>query len=230
MSAHTIGASSKSLSDTAWDVGKGFYVRGMHAVYAVDNIQKASYCLILSVISTVVDLALFGRDDFLAVHCKHLQGYTGALLSRVASRLILVLNPLANIETCLIENDLLPMSNSYLNAWDMPQHLGQIILFQRTTIDKLYTSGDFLKRELGIRLFGLASGLVLTIIGVALTAFGALATIFALITFGCSPRVNAIASNNLRCIALVLNQPHQGIIGLFRPKHLVSSSLHYAPI
>lgn len=226
----TPDARPRGLFDIAWDIGKGLYERGEHAVYAVDNVQRAGYCLILSVISTVVDLALFGRDDFLANQCKGLQGHTGALLSEVTKHLIRALNPQAVIKNWTILDGYSvtnPTSNKwnshYLGSWAVPKHLEKIILSQQTTIDELYSS-NFLKRELGVRVFGLVSGLALTIMGVALTAFGALATIFALITFGYFPRVNAIAVNNLRCIALVLNQPHQGIIGLFRPSHLVSSS------
>jgi hypothetical protein len=68
----------------------------------------------------------------------------------------------------------------------------------------------------------------LAIVGIACVIFGAFATIgalFAALSFGKFNRINDYAVNCIGLIGFSINQLHQGVIGFFRPSHLVSTCL-----
>jgi hypothetical protein len=99
------------------------------------------------------------------------------------------------------------------------------VLTQQLKSNDYYLKGSPLTMR--ARLFSIASGVALAIVGIVCVIFGALATIGAIIAapFGQFKRINTYAVHLVGMIGFSVNQLHQGVIGFFRPSHLVTPGL-----
>lgn len=227
------------------------FERADHLYVAVKTAAASLAHLTISTIATLFDFALLGTDFSLRLHTARSQENIGTSLARCGLNVILIVNPWVEYtqytdtsEKCfwrmkvptaypaykdssLNYQKIFGVGRLNIERWSVittPGHLGKMIDFQQRTLNHLYYSGSFLKRHVGVRLFGAASGVAYAIAGVAMTAFGVLATGAAFFTLGRFSRINELAVNNLATLGFAMNQLHQGFIGLFRPSHICAEN------
>jgi hypothetical protein len=106
-----------------------------------------------------------------------------------------------------------------------PTRIFNWVLTQQLKSNDYYMNGSPL--NVRARLFSITSGVALAIVGIACVIFGALATIGAIFAapFGQFDGINTYAVNLIGMVGFSVNQLHQGVIGFFRPSHLVTPAL-----
>lgn len=172
------------------------------------------------VVATTCDLVSLGQNRWLHKQAKQMQEFVGASSYVISHSMIKVINPKGVVEEWTLPST--DLAKGRIKAKNLPSHLQGITVKQQDIVDRLYLNGNFFERQIETRLFGLISGVALAVAGIALTIFGAVSTLAAMVTLGCFEKVNSYAANNVATVGFAINQLHLGVLGAVVPSKLAS--------